>query len=89
MKTHHIGGWANQTEENFTKAKLQTKQKEVGRIKSLYSYNIFDHPDYLQTQKIEKRIKKYQKKKLVAQISGHRMQPQLPEDEQKGASVEE
>ena len=32
-------------------------------MKSLYSYNLFDHPDFKQAQKIEKRIKKYYSKK--------------------------
>jgi len=50
-----------------------------GRIKTLYSYNIFDHPDFHQSQKIETRIKKYNKKKLL-QAKIAQMQQQQQEE---------
>lgn len=54
---------ANDTQQNFLDLHTQTKHKNNHRMKSLYSFNLFDHPDFKQSQKIEKRIKKYYTKK--------------------------
>jgi hypothetical protein len=55
-----------------------------GRIRTLYSYNIFDHPDYTQSQKIERRIKKYNKKQLQRKIiEAQAMQEEEEEEEVK------
>jgi hypothetical protein len=68
MKDHNVKIQGDRTSENFFALQLETKSKMTHRIKSLYSYNIFDHPDFMQSQKIEKRIKKYNKKLLYKKL---------------------
>lgn len=73
---------AEKTEENFFKMQIETRGLKVGRIKTLYSYNIFDHPDYMQSQKIEKRIKKYNKKQLLRKMIEQKVAEQEEEEEE-------
>ena len=64
---------ANDTQQNFLDLHTQTKHKNNHRMKSLYSFNLFDHPDFKQSQKVEKRINKYYTKKERL-LGGKRLQ---------------
>jgi hypothetical protein len=59
MKQYKIPPVSNMTEDNFGELQRATKGNVPYRLKSLYSYNIFDNPDYMMSQKIERRIKRY------------------------------
>lgn len=74
MKDHNVKVDGERTKDNFFALQLETKSKDTHRIKSLYSYNIFDHPDFMQSQKIEKRIKKYNKKLMYKKLKSQQMQ---------------
>ena len=51
------------TRENFSDYLKARLNKKNHRMQSLYSYNIFDNPDFIQLLKIEKRIKKFKIRK--------------------------
>ena len=43
------------TKASFDEARRKNKAKKV-RVSGLYSYNVFDHPDYIRSKKIEKKL---------------------------------
>lgn len=67
--------------DNFARLLKEKMDKNIHRMKSLYSYNIFDHPDFMQSQKIEKRIKKYYQKKAAKDAHSQGIQSTLKPEE--------
>jgi len=53
------------TKSNFQSLLVKKKNLVDHSITSLHSYNLLDHPDYINSKKIEKRIVRYYKAKTI------------------------
>lgn len=68
---------ARSTKAGFRKAQQQLKEDYTHRIKSLWSYNVFDNPDYKDAQKIKKRVISWMKRRVSLDL--HRQEAALAE----------